>query len=184
MSSLIVFGLIGALILIWIVVVYNKLIQLKVLTDNSFSDIEVHLKKRHDLVPNLVETVKGYMSHEKETLESVIQARNKAVKTNNINKQIEAENTLSSLIPKIFALSEAYPDLKASPQFLKLQQELSMLENEIANARKYFNAVVRDYNTKQMVFPDVIIAKPFGFTKREFFQAQESEIETPTVKLS
>ena len=184
MSSLIVFGLIGALILVWLVVVYNKLIQLKVLTDNSFSDIEVHLKKRHDLVPNLVETVKGYMTHEKETLESVISARNKAVQTNNINEQIEAENTLSSLIPKIFALSEAYPDLKASPQFLELQQKLSMLENEIANARKYFNAVVRDYNTKQMVFPDVIVAKTFGFSKREFFEALESEIVTPQVKLS
>ncbi len=177
---LILMGVAGAIFL-WGVRVYNKLIQLKILTENSFSDVEVHLKKRHDLIPNLIETVKGYMSHEKDTLESVISARNKAVGAGDQNTQIEAENALSALIPKIFALSEAYPDLKASPQFMDLQQQLQSIETEIASARKYFNAVVRDYNTKQQVFPDAIVAKFFNFNTKKFFEVEEAAKVAPKV---
>ncbi|MCB0384907.1 MAG: LemA family protein [Bdellovibrionales bacterium] len=172
---------IAAVVVIWVIATYNGLIQLRVLTENSWSDIDVNLKKRHDLIPNLVNTVKGYAGHEQATLEKVIQARNQAVQAPNQESQMEAESALSQLIPKIFALAEAYPDLKANTQFLDLQTQLSALEGEIASARRYFNAVVRDFNTKQQLFPASLIAGMFGFTTKKFFEVEEAAKATPQV---
>ena len=174
------FGIVG-LVILWLIGTYNGLIKLRILTENSWSDIDVNLKKRHDLIPNLVETVKGYAGHEQDTLEKVISARNQAVQAPNQEAQIEAESALSQLIPKIFALSEAYPDLKANAQFLDLQQQLSVLESEIASSRRYYNAVVRDFNTKQQLFPASLVAGMFGFSNKGFFEVEDEAKATPQV---
>lgn len=176
----IVLGVLGVVVL-WVIATYNGLIQLRILTENSWSDIDVNLKKRHDLIPNLVNTVKGYAKHEQATLEKVIQARNQAVQAPNQESQMEAESALSALIPKIFALAEAYPDLKANTQFLDLQTQLTALESEIANSRRYYNAVVRDFNTKQQLFPASLIAGMFGFSTKRFFEVEEASKATPQV---
>jgi LemA protein len=164
------------------VVMYNALVKLRQQVDGAWADIDVQLKRRYDLVPNLVETVKGYASHEKDTLERVIQARNQAMGATGPAARAEAEGALTGALKSLFALAEAYPNLQAAGGFRDLQAQLSQIEEQIAQARRYYNAVVRDYNTKTQTFPSVIIARAFGFTEREFFEATESEKAAPQVK--
>jgi len=181
MSTSLIWIIILAIVILGIIVIYNGLIRLKNQTQEAWSDIDVQLKRRYDLIPNLVETVKGYATHEKETLERVIQARNQAMQTSGAGKA-EAENALSSTLKSIFALSENYPDLKANQNFLELQRELTDTENKIQAARRFYNTNVRDYNTKLQVFPTNLIAGMLKFQAREFFQAAEGERENVAVK--
>lgn len=176
--------LIGVLAVgLWVAVLFNGLIRLRNTGDNAWSDVDVHLKKRHDLVPNLVETVKGYARHERETLERVVRARNQAIDAASTAAKANAETALTESLLRLFALAESYPDLKANEGFLQLQQDLSKIEDDIANARRYYNAVVRDFNTKQEVFPSNLLAGVLGFETRSFFQAEASEREAASVRL-
>jgi LemA protein len=171
-----------ALILIIGVVIYNGLVKMRVQVDGAWADIDVQLKRRHDLVPNLVETVKGYAGHEKDTLEAVVNARSAAMSAQGPAEQAAAENMLTGALKSIFALSEAYPDLQAAGNFKDLQQTLKELENGIQQARRYYNAVVRDYNTKIGQVPANLLANAFNFRAREFFEIDEGEAEVPEVK--
>ena len=183
-TLLIVLGVI-VVIALAIIGIYNSLIRLKNRVDEAWSDIDVQLKRRYDLIPNLIETVKGYASHERETLEKVVQARNAAMQAQSggdAKKQAEAENMLSSTLKSIFALSESYPDLKANTNFLELQRELSDTENKIQASRRFYNGNVRDFNTKLQVFPTNIIADMLKFKAREFFEI-EDEKEKENIKV-
>lgn len=171
-----------AVIALWAIATYNGLITLKNRTDEAWSDIDVQLKRRYDLIPNLVETVKGYASHESGTLEKVIQARNSAMGAQGMTGKAEAENQLSQTLKSIFALSEAYPDLKANTNFLDLQTQLTDTEDKLQAARRFYNGNVRDFNTKLQVFPTNIIGNMLGFVKREFFGIAENEKAVPQVK--
>ena len=182
MTAGIIFLSVILLIAILFIYYYNKFIKLKNQADESWSGIDVQLKKRYDLIPNLVETVKGYASHEKETLEKVIQARNMAVGAKSVEEKAKAENFLSSTLKSLFAVSESYPDLKANENFMNLQNTLAEIEDAIQMARRYYNAVVRDYNIACEAFPSVIIANIFHFKKREFFEIEEAEKENVKVK--
>jgi len=180
----IVLGIIVVLAAI-IIGMYNSLIRLKNRVEEAWSDIDVQLKRRYDLIPNLVETVKGYAKHEKETLENVTKARTEAMaaqKVGDAKKQAEAENFLSSTLKSIFALSENYPDLKANENFLELQRELSDTENKIQASRRFYNANVRDFNTKLEVFPTNIIGNMLGFKSRNYFEIEEKK-ERENVKV-
>jgi LemA protein len=157
-----------------VISIYNGLVGLKVQCDNAWSDIDVQLKRRYDLIPNIVETVKGYAAHEKGTLEGVVAARNRAMSTEGPAAKAEAEGALTSALRQVFALAEAYPQLRAVESFTQLQQTLGQIEDSIQNARRYYNAVVRDLNTKIVQFPSNIIAGMFNITPRQFF-----EIATP-----
>jgi LemA protein len=169
-------ALIVLVVLVVIVIaMYNSLVRLRVQCDNAWSDIDVQLKRRYDLIPNLVETVQGYAGHEKGTLEAVVQARNSAMSAQSLPAKAEAENMLTGALRQVFALSEAYPQLRAVESFTQLQNTLNNLEDIIQNARRYYNAVVRDLNTKIQVFPSNIIASMFNFKPREFF-----EVSAPT----
>jgi len=178
------FVIIGIIILGGLVLIgmYNGLIRLKNRVDEAWSDIDVQLKRRYDLIPNLVETVKGYAKHEKETLEMVIKARNSAMSAGTAEEKAKAENALSSTLKSIFALAEAYPDLKANQNFLELQRELTDTEDKIMAARRFYNGNVRDFNTKLQVFPTNIIGNMLGFKDREFFAADEAEKKNIEVK--
>lgn len=180
-----VFAVIGGIVLIliiWIIASYNGFVKLKNSIEEAFSTMDVYLKKRYDLIPNLVETVKGYASHEKDTLERVIAARNMAASATTMEGRIEGENALQGVLKSLFALAEAYPDLKANTNFLELQGELSRMEEEIANARKYYNAVVKTYNTKREMFPSSIIAGMFHFGRKPLFEVG-SDQERENVKV-
>jgi LemA protein len=166
------------------VVLYNGLVQMRERVDASWSDIDVQLKRRHDLVPNLVETVKGYATHERDTLERVIQARNAAMSAQGPEDRARAENALTSTLRSIFALSESYPDLKANENFRQLQDSLAQLENAIQRARTGYNAMVRDYNTRTRQIPTNLVATAFGFHAREFFEIDEAEKVAPQVRFS
>lgn len=170
----IILGVIAAFILFGIVI-YNRLVSLRQVTNQAWSDIDVQLKLRHDLIPNLVETVKGYAKHERETLDAVIQARNAAISASGPADQAAAENVLSGALRQLFALSEAYPDLKANTNFLQLQTELSDIENKIAASRRFFNNAVQEYNAATEQFPAVLFARSLGFQPRTFFEVPESE---------
>jgi LemA protein len=161
---------------------YNSLVRLRQQADGAWADIDVQLKRRYDLIPNLVETVKGYASHEKDTLERVVQARSAAMSAQGPAAKAEAEGALAGALKSLFALSEAYPQLQAAGGFRDLQGSLSEIEEQVAQARRYYNAVVRDFNTKTETFPSVFIARAFGFTKREFFEVAEGEKAVPKVK--
>jgi LemA protein len=161
--------------------IYNSLVQLKVRADGAWSDIDVQLKRRYDLIPNLVETVKGYAGHEKGTLESVIQARSAAMSAQGPAAKAEAENMLTGALKSLFALSEAYPQLRAAENFAQLQLALGNIEDDIQNARRYYNAVVRDLNTRVLQFPSNLVARSFGFHEREFFEIAEAERSVPRV---
>ncbi len=183
-STWIVLGAI-ALLVIWIIILYNGLVAMRQRVNQAFADVDVQLKQRHDLVPNLVETVKGYASHERGTLEAVVQARNAAMAAQGPAQMAQAENMLTGALRQLFALSEAYPDLKANQNFQQLQTELADLENKIAAARRFFNNAVQEYNTGIQQFPAVLIAGPTGFTQREFFDlgADRNTVgQTPQVK--
>src|SRR3984893_2891590 len=177
--------IIGAVILLAIVVIvgmYNGLVRLKVQCDNAWSDIDVQLKRRYDLIPNLVETVKGYAAHEQGTLEGVVAARNRAMTTEGPAAKAEAEGMLTTALRQVFALAEAYPQLRAVESFTQLQATLNQIEDSVQNARRYYNAVVRDLNTKIAVFPSNIIAGMFNFKPREFFEiSAPAEREVPKV---
>jgi LemA protein len=173
------------LILLYIVFVYNGLVALRQRVNQAYSDIDVQLKLRHDLIPNLVETVKGYASHERGTLEAVIAARNSALAAKGPAQQAQAENMLTKALGGLFALAEAYPDLKANTNFQQLQTELSDIENKLAAARRFFNNAVQEYNTAIEQLPAALFAAALGFTRREFFDVGEArpQLETaPNVK--
>jgi LemA protein len=183
-STWIFIGLVGALI-VWAIIIYNGLIALRQRVNQSFADVDVQLKQRHDLIPNLVETVKGYAGHERGTLEAVVQARNAAIAAQGPAAQAQAENALSGALRQLFALSEAYPDLKANENFQQLQTELADIENKIAAARRFFNNSVQEYNTGIQQFPAAVFASAFGFTPQVFFDLGETRTQleqTPQVK--
>ena len=179
---------------IWLISLYNKLIDLRNRFKNAFSQIDVQLKRRYDLIPNLVETVKGYMAHERETLEAVIAARNKALSASDkaaanpadagaMRDLMAAESTLAGGLGKLFALSESYPDLKANQNMMQLSEELTSTENKVAFARQAFNDAVTGYNTEIEKFPGNIIAGTFGFVRAELLKATESEAERKAVQV-
>lgn len=154
---------------------YNGFIKLRNMKDEAFATMDVYLKKRYDLIPNLVETVKGYASHEKDTLEKVIAARNMAASATSVEDKMAGENALTGTLKTLFAVAESYPDLKANQNFMDLQKQLQSLEGEIAQSRKYYNGVVKQYNTKTEIFPSNIIAGIFGFVKAPYFEIEEGE---------
>lgn len=165
--------------------IYNSLVKLNVQCDNAWADIDVQLKRRYDLVPNLVECVRGYAAHEKATLEAVISARNRALSASGPADKAEAENVLSRALSGLFALAEAYPQLRAVESFTSLQSSLAEIEDTLQNSRRYYNAVVRDLNTKIQQFPSNIFASTFGFKNREFFElSAAAEREAPKVNLN
>jgi LemA protein len=181
MFGLILLGLI-VVVAIWAIGIYNALVKLRVQAENAWSDIDVQLKRRWDLIPNLVETVKGYASHEKETLEAVIKARNIAMAAQGPEARAAAENMLTGTLKTLFAVAEQYPQLRAIESFTQLQSTLSEIEDYIQNARRFYNAVVRDLNTKIAMFPSNIIANIFNFEPREFFElGSEAERQAPKV---
>jgi LemA protein len=166
---------------LYVVLTYNGLVSLRNRIENAWAQIDVQLKRRYDLIPNLVETVKGYAAHERETLEAVVQARNMAMAATGPHEQAQAENVISGALKSIFALSEAYPDLKANQSFLNLQEELTGTEGRIAYARQFYNDTVLRYNTKIQTFPAVVIAGMMRFTAREYFEAEPESRENVAV---
>jgi LemA protein len=172
-----------AVVVLWFVFTYNGLVRLRNQVKNAWSQIDVQLKRRYDLIPNIVETVKGYAAHEKETFERVIQARQRGIDASGVKQQQEAENMITGALRQLFALSEAYPNLKANENFLALQEELASTENKIGFARQYYNDTVKDFNTRQQMFPANLVASMLGFQPAEFFEIEEaSQREAPKVK--
>ena len=172
-------------IVIWAIAIYNGLIAMRQRTNQAFADIDVQLKQRHDLIPNLIETVKGYASHERGTLEAVIKARQTAIAAPGVEQKVAAENMLTGALRQLFALSESYPDLKANQNFQQLQAQLTDIENKLAASRRFFNSAVQEYNTGIQNFPAVLFAAMLGFTQREFFDvgAERAQLEqAPSVK--
>ncbi len=176
--------IIGVVVVVagWLIAVFNSLTRLKTRTQEAFSDIDVQLKRRHDLIPNLIETVKGYAQHEKQLFEKVTQTRANAINAQGVEAKGQAENMLTQALKSVFAVAENYPDLKASQNFLQLQDELSDTENKIQAARRFYNGNVRDFNIKIQIFPSNLIAGMLGFSKFEFFQAESGERENVKVK--
>lgn len=181
MIAWIILGII-AVLAIWAVAIYNGLIRLKNRVDEAWSDIDVQLKRRYDLIPNLVNTVKGYAAHEKEVFEKVTEARTRAMGAQSAHDKAQAENMLSQTLKSLFAVAEAYPDLKANQNFLELQRELTDTEDKIQASRRFYNGNVRDFNTKIQVFPNNIFAGMLGFAAREFFEAEGGEKEPVKVE--
>lgn len=172
-----------AVIILWLIAVFNGLIKSRNRSDEAWSDINVQLKRRYDLIPNLVATVKAYMKHEADTLEKVTAARSAAIGAKGMAEKAQAENTLSSTLKSLFAVAENYPDLKATQNFLQLQDELSDTENKVQAARRFYNGNARDFNTKLQVFPTNLIGSVMGFKARDFFElAEEKEKSAPQVK--
>lgn len=181
--------MIGIILLVLLVIIafvligmYNTLVQLRVRCDSAWSDIDVQLKRRHDLIPNLVETVKGYAAHEKGTFENIAKFRSQAMQASSPADKAIAENQLSGALKSLFAVAENYPELKASEEFTQLQSSLSQTEDAIQNSRRYYNAVVRDLNTKIQSFPTNFIAGMFGFQQRQFFEVEAADREPVAVK--
>ncbi len=173
----------GVLALI-LVLIYNGLVRLRVQSDNAWADVDVQLKRRYDLIPNLVETVKGYAAHERQTFEEVVQARNRAMAVQGPARKGEAENQLTQALRSLFALAESYPQLRAVESFTQLQTSLSQIEETIQGARRYYNAVVRDLNTRIDQFPSNLVAGMFGFQHRDFFELAAGEGEVPKVSFN
>ena len=183
-STLIVIAVIVVAI-IWAISIYNGLVSMRQRVNQAYADVDVQLKQRHDLVPNLVETVKGYAAHERGTLDEVVKARNAAVTAQGPAQQAAAENMLSGALRQLFALSESYPDLKASANFQQLQAQLTDLENKIAAARRFFNNAVQEYNSGIQRFPAALFASSFGFAPKDFFDLGDQRAtvsEAPAVK--
>ncbi len=181
MISWIILALV-VLILGFVIGMYNSLVQLRVRADSAWSDIDVQLKRRHDLIPNLVETVQGYAAHEKGTFENIAKFRSQAMQASTPADKAAAENQLTGALKSLFAVAENYPELKASEEFTQLQNSLSQTEDAIQNSRRYYNAVVRDFNTKIQSFPTNILAGMFGFQPRQFFETTEADREPVAVK--
>lgn len=175
--------ILAVVVVLWLIAIYNGLIKMKNRTDEAWSDIDVQLKRRYDLIPNLIETVKGYATHEKELFEKVTQARTAAMGAENPNEKAEKENILSGTLKSLFAVSENYPDLKANENFLELQRELTDTEDKIQASRRFYNGNVRDINIKIQQFPNNLIAGALGFKKRDFFET-ENEAEREPVKVA
>jgi len=182
MTAIIIIGAVLVALAGWIIGVYNKLVNSRNKVENQWSQIDIQLKRRADLIPNLVETVKGYAKHEEGTFKAVVEARNKAVNAGTVNEKIEANNELSGALTKLFALSEAYPELKSNENFLKLQDDLKETEDKITYARQFYNDAAMSYNNLIQMVPSNIVAGIFGFKKYDFFKATEEEKETPKVK--
>lgn len=176
--------IVGLLLVIacYVIGVYNKLINARNKVENQFSQVDIQLKRRADLIPNLVETVKGYAKHEEGTFTAVIEARNKAVNAGTVNEKIDANNELTGALNKLFALAEAYPELKANENFLSLQNDLKDTEDKITYARQFYNDSAMGFNNLVEMFPSNIVANMFGFKKFEFFKADEKEKEVPKVE--
>lgn len=181
MTVLIVILVIVVLVVIFGVVTYNKLVSLRNRVENGWSQIDVQLQRRNDLIPNLVETVKGYAEHERSTFEAVIQARSASQAAGTPHEQAEADNMLTGALRQLFAVAEAYPDLKANQNFMQLQEELTATEDKVSYARQFYNDTVNKYNTAIQKFPAVLIAGPTGFSEREFYEAEETAREVPQV---
>lgn len=183
-GTVILIVIVGIIILLafYIIGIYNKLVNSRNKVDNQFSQIDIQLKRRADLIPNLVETVKGYAKHEEGTLTAVIEARNKAVGATSINDKIDANNQLTGALNKLFALSEAYPDLKANENFISLQNDLKDTEDKITYARQFYNDSAMSFNNLVEMFPSNMVASLFKFKKFEYFKIEEKEKETPKVK--
>jgi LemA protein len=183
-STLIVLAVIVVLVL-WVITIYNNLVSMRQRVNEAFADVDVQLRQRHDLIPNLVETVKGYAAHERGTLDEVVKARNVAVAAQGPAQQAAAENMLSGALRQLFALAESYPDLKASANFQQLQSELTDIENKIAAARRFFNNAVQEYNTGIQKFPAALFASALGFAPKQFFDLGDERKtvgEAPQVK--
>jgi len=182
--TMIVLVAVIAVVAFAVIGIYNGLVRLNVQAANAWSDIDVQLKRRHDLIPNVVETVKGYASHERSTLEAVVNARNRAVSVESAGpaERGQAEGALTTALRGLFALAESYPQLRAAENFAQLQNTLAQIEDAVQNARRYYNAVARDLNTRVQQFPSNLIAGMFGFRNREFFEVPDAERETPKVK--
>ena len=181
-TLLIIIIAVVVVIIFWAIAVFNSLIRLKNRVKEAWADIDVQLKRRYDLIPNLLETVKGYMAHESGVFEKVTEARSRAINANGAENKAQAENALSGALKTLFAVSENYPQLRASENFLKLQEELSDTENKIQAARRFYNNNVMDFNTRQEVFPSNLIASVLGFAKSEFFELkEEGERRAPKV---
>lgn len=181
-----VWGLVGAAVLValvvWVAVAYNRLVRLRNRCEEAWSGIDVQLQRRADVVPNLVETVRGYAGHERQALERVVQARNDVVRAGGPAEAGRADDELEGALRQLFAVAEAYPDLKASTNFLQLQRELADLEEDISFARRYHNAVVEELNTGIQTFPAVLVARPLGFAEREYFKAGVGDRQVPDVE--
>jgi LemA protein len=176
-------ALVAVILVIAVVVIYNGLVRLRQEVRNAWSQIDVQLKRRHDLIPNLVETVKGYAAHEKQTLENVTKARSQAVQAQGVQEQAQAESMLSGALGRLMLVVEQYPDLKANQNFLALQEELTSTENRIGFARQHYNDSVMAFNTKIKSIPNNLIAGPFGFKEEPFFEIEnQTEREVPQVK--
>jgi len=179
MGGLIIVLVIIAVAVIFFVGIYNGLVTLRNRTDNSWAQVDVQLRRRYDLIPNLVETVKGYAAHEKETFQNVTEARSQAMNAQTVKEQGDAENMLSGALKSLFAVAESYPDLKANQNFLMLQEELAGTEGKIAYARQFYNDTVMKFNTKQQVFPSNIVANMFHFQEKEYFEIEEPGAREP-----
>ena len=179
MNTITIILIVIALIVLWLILAYNGLIRRRYRVKEAWSDIDVQLKRRYDLIPNLVETVKGYMTHERTVFEKVTEARTKAMGAGTKEEKLGAENILSGTLKTLFAVSENYPDLKANANFLDLQRELADTENKIQASRRFYNSNVMDYNTKTETFPTSLIAGAFGFKKEEFFGLEKEEEKEP-----
>jgi LemA protein len=175
--------IVGVLVVLasYVISVYNKLVNARNKVDNQFSQIDIQLKRRADLIPNLVETVKGYAKHEKTAFTEVVEARNKAISAGSVNEKIEANEQLTGALNKLFALAEAYPELKANENFIKLQEDLKDTEDKITYARQFYNDSAMSYNNLIQMFPSNIVASIFGFKKYSYFEANEKDKETPKV---
>jgi len=180
--ALIIIIAIVFLLVVWYIGTYNSLIQLRNRKDDQFAQIDVQLKRRADLIPNVVETVKGYAKHESDTLEGVVEARNKYLTAGSVDDKVKASKDLTGALNKLFALTEAYPDLKANENFILLQADLKECEDKIAMSRQFYNDIVLTYNNKVETIPSNIVANMAGFKKSEYFQIDEAEKEAPAVK--
>lgn len=176
-------GAVVVLLAVYAVVVHNRLVRLRNRSEEAWSGIDVQLQRRADLVPNLVETVKGYAGHEREALERVVAARNAMAAASGPRAAGQADDALEGALRQLFAVAEQYPDLKASTNFLQLQGELAQLEEDISFARRYYNAVVEDLNTGIQTFPSVLVARPLGFSEREYFKADAADRAVPTIAM-
>ena len=179
MAGLWIVLIIIAVFAFFVIGLYNGLVQLRNRCENSWAQVDVQLRRRYDLIPNLVETVKGYAAHEKEVFQKVTEARTQAMGAGTVGEQGKAENMLSGALKSLFAVAEAYPDLKANQNFMMLQEELAGTESKIAYTRQFYNDTVMRFNTKQQVFPSNIIANTFNFQEREYFEIEEAEAKEP-----
>jgi LemA protein len=179
MTGVLVLLIVFAVIVVFVVGIYNGLVNLRNRSENAWAQVDVQLRRRYDLIPNLVETVKGYAKHEKDTFQNVTEARSKAINAGTVKEQGDAENMLSGALKSLFAVVESYPDLKANQNFLMMQEELAGTEGKIAYARQFYNDSIMKFNTKQQVFPSNIIANMFNFQEKEYFEIEEAAAKEP-----